>query len=101
MRLEFIRGMKAANEGHYLARLLGLARIFRPDLAPVLKATLELQLETQKRDWTDSLTLSVSRSILYAIRELDPTEKELRAVVWGLDFEVLEEENLLHLRREK
>lgn len=98
MRKIFKNASKVANQGHYLERLVGLAKIFRPELVPVLSSTLELQLETCKRDWTDALTDSVSRSLVYTLTELEPTENEWRAVVWGLDYDVLVEKKLIDFR---
>lgn len=95
--------MPRFESGHYLERIIALAEVCEldPALCAVLRYTKEIQDASCKQEWTDALTLSVSRDALHKMLvQVGLESKYLRPMAWALDLQALEEAELVDLRKD-
>lgn len=88
-----------ASSGHYLTRIIAICQATDyPDLVDVLQAYKRFLDKHFKPDGVDDFIHFASRCALYSMQQAGLTPEEIKPVVWGLDWQVLKDAELLYLR---
>lgn len=89
------------NEGHYLERLSFILEKYQmlSDHKKLTDSIFEFVENNHKPSWVDHFVKEVSELIVINLKEKNITEDEWRDIVWGLDYDILKQYNLIKYRR--
>lgn len=83
---------KASKEGHWLSRMIGIAKAFnmKEELDILLALAKYMKATGNKPQGIDPLIdQSIGTRMVYKLEKLEPTPEQWRMVVWGLPYDAL------------